>query len=162
MSSPRYYSSIIAYYYSSISHHFHGCTALLALRFVVVKWRYIKYLALPFLRTTWNSFTGSWRDPSSSLAVSITPFKTFLCFRIQRITDYFLMRYRKRVSDPSRSRCKVVRVTLCNLDTLSILGCLWKFSSIYHVLKPLNYWCCSRYMSQNTIIIQNKFSRRNF
>jgi len=32
-----------------ISHHFHGCTALLVLRFVVVKWRYIKYLALPFL-----------------------------------------------------------------------------------------------------------------
>ena len=31
-----------------ISHHFHGCTALLVLRFVVVQWRYIKYLALPF------------------------------------------------------------------------------------------------------------------
>jgi len=31
-----------------ISHHFHGCTALLVLRFVVVKWGYIKYLALPF------------------------------------------------------------------------------------------------------------------
>ena len=31
-----------------ISHHFNGCTALLVLRFVVVKWRYIKYLALPF------------------------------------------------------------------------------------------------------------------
>ena len=31
-----------------ISHHFHGCTALLVLRFVVVKWRYIKYLALFF------------------------------------------------------------------------------------------------------------------
>jgi len=31
-----------------ISHHFHGFTALLVLRFVVVKWRYIKYLALPF------------------------------------------------------------------------------------------------------------------
>jgi len=30
-----------------IIHHFHGCTALLVLRFVVVKWRYIKYLALP-------------------------------------------------------------------------------------------------------------------
>jgi len=25
-----------------------GCTALLVLRFVVSKWRYIKYLALPF------------------------------------------------------------------------------------------------------------------
>ena len=33
-----------------ISHHFHGCTALLVLRFVVVKWRYIKYLALPFFK----------------------------------------------------------------------------------------------------------------
>jgi len=32
----------------SISHHFQGCTALLVLRFVVVKWHYIKYLALPF------------------------------------------------------------------------------------------------------------------
>ena len=31
-----------------ISHHFHGCTALLVLHFVVVNWRYIKYLALPF------------------------------------------------------------------------------------------------------------------
>ena len=31
-----------------ISHHFHGCTALLVLRFVVVKWRYIRYKALPF------------------------------------------------------------------------------------------------------------------
>jgi len=31
-----------------ISHHFHGCTVLLVLRFVVVKWRYIKHLALPF------------------------------------------------------------------------------------------------------------------
>ena len=29
-----------------ISHHFHGCTALLVLRFVVIKWCYIKYLAL--------------------------------------------------------------------------------------------------------------------
>ena len=29
-----------------ISHQFHGCTALLVLRFVVVKWRYIKCLAL--------------------------------------------------------------------------------------------------------------------
>ena len=32
-----------------ISCHFHGCTALLILRFVVVKWRYIKYKALLFL-----------------------------------------------------------------------------------------------------------------
>jgi len=31
-----------------ISHHFHGRTALLVLRFVVVKWCYIKYKALPF------------------------------------------------------------------------------------------------------------------
>jgi len=31
-----------------ISCHFHGCTALLILRFVVVKWRYIKYKALLF------------------------------------------------------------------------------------------------------------------
>jgi len=29
-----------------ISNNFHGCTALLVLRFVVVKWRYIKYKAL--------------------------------------------------------------------------------------------------------------------
>jgi len=28
-----------------ISHHFHDCTALLVWRFVVVKWRYIKYEA---------------------------------------------------------------------------------------------------------------------
>jgi len=42
----------------AISHHFHGCTALLVLRFVVVKWRYIKYLALLFfclgLTTLWK------------------------------------------------------------------------------------------------------------
>ena len=38
-----------------ISHHFHGCTTLLVLRFVVVKWRYIKYLALRF------TFTVPWR-----------------------------------------------------------------------------------------------------
>ena len=33
-----------------ISHHFHDCTALLVWRFVVVKWRYIKYEALPFIQ----------------------------------------------------------------------------------------------------------------
>jgi len=32
-----------------INHHFHDCTALLVWRFIVVKWRYIKYEALPFL-----------------------------------------------------------------------------------------------------------------
>jgi len=42
-----------------ISHHFHGCTALLVLRFVVVKWRYIKYLALPFTSTS-NDDTVGW------------------------------------------------------------------------------------------------------
>ena len=31
-----------------ISHHFQDCTALLVWRFVVDKWRYIKYEALPF------------------------------------------------------------------------------------------------------------------
>ena len=30
-----------------ISQHFHGCTALLVLRFIIVKWRYIKCSALP-------------------------------------------------------------------------------------------------------------------
>jgi len=50
-----------------ISHHFHGCTALLVLRFVVVKWCYIKYLALPFfLPTTLNISHIRWfngREP---------------------------------------------------------------------------------------------------
>ena len=41
-----------------ISHHFHGCTALLVLRFVVVKWRYIKYLALP-LPFRWRQHSWS-------------------------------------------------------------------------------------------------------
>jgi len=34
-----------------IIHHFHDCTALLVWRFVVVNWRYIKYEALPFLKS---------------------------------------------------------------------------------------------------------------
>jgi len=42
-----------------ISHHFHGCTALLVLRFVIVKWRYIKYLALPFYTWLYTLITRS-------------------------------------------------------------------------------------------------------
>ena len=38
-----------------IIHHFHDCTALLVWRFVVVKWHYIKYKALPFFTFLQNS-----------------------------------------------------------------------------------------------------------
>jgi len=39
-----------------ISHHFHDCTALLVWHFVVVKWRYTKYEALPFTFNLYSRF----------------------------------------------------------------------------------------------------------
>ena len=53
-----------------ISHHFHDCTALLVWRFVVVKWRYIKYKALPF--TFYSRVAGKIR-PGQSMFNMTTP-----------------------------------------------------------------------------------------
>jgi len=54
-----------------ISHHFHGYTALLVLRFVVVKWRYMKYWALPFFRyaspSLWNKLPASFCRPNPDI-----------------------------------------------------------------------------------------------
>jgi len=82
-----------------ISHHFHGCAALLALRFVVVKWRYIKYLALAFTTKAYRvqtlsermmrgrqwrnyKFWASWQEFAVGLPFpSHVPFSPSLSFR---------------------------------------------------------------------------------
>jgi len=61
-----------------ISYHFHGCTALLVLHFVVVNWCYIKYKAFTFTMAAVSERFVSGYSPRLSFPLFLASFPSCL------------------------------------------------------------------------------------